>query len=76
MEQVLLLVVGLTQMVKSLFKHYDVPTEWLPLVATLIGTGFGFLILGGWQGALAGLITGLTTTGLVKKADEYLKDEF
>jgi hypothetical protein len=75
MEQVLLLVVGLTQMVKDLFKHYSIPTEWLPLVATLIGTVFGYFIVGGWQGALTGTVVGLTTTGLVKKVDEYVKKD-
>jgi len=64
-----LLIVALTELVKSVVRHYvpDAPDWCWPVVAIAFGVGLAVGQYGlTWQAVMDGLVAGLTVTGLYK----------
>ena len=63
-------ITGLTACVKQI----GCPSQWLPIVAVVIGGVLGYLIMGhDVVSVVTGLFTGLVTQGLVSRVDHVVE---
>lgn len=61
-------IIGLTQVAKKA----GVPTKYIPLLAVVLGMGYGLAIEVSLQGLMGGFIAGLSAVGFYRTAEKTI----